>query len=206
MAEQLISRDPILSVPPQKQVLLLTCMDLRFIDDVTHFMNERNLENRYDQLIFAGAAMGVMQVEAEVGKQKLPWKSVFFQHLKAAINSLRREIKDIIIMEHLDCGAYKYLHPDEDIQRDYKKFAQARKLNKLVDFHREEAKSLAKEIDDFCKEQQREASQEMKAKPKSKPKQPSIDGPLQGEAKLEAWKNIRVHRLLMGLTGKVDKL
>ena len=44
--------------PPRKQVLMLSCMDLRLIDNITTFMNEGNLQNRYDQLIYAGAAMG----------------------------------------------------------------------------------------------------------------------------------------------------
>jgi hypothetical protein len=46
---------------PRKNVLLLSCMDLRFIDDIGHFMEGDNLVNRYDQLVFAGSALGVMQ-------------------------------------------------------------------------------------------------------------------------------------------------
>ena len=40
--------------PPRKNVLLLSCMDLRLIDDLVPFMEGDNLSNRYDQLVFAG--------------------------------------------------------------------------------------------------------------------------------------------------------
>lgn len=43
---------------PRKNVLLLSCMDLRLIDDICEFMEGDNLANRYDQLVFAGAAAG----------------------------------------------------------------------------------------------------------------------------------------------------
>ncbi len=44
--------------PPRKHVFLLSCMDTRLLDDTAHFMNGLNLENRYDQVIFAGSAIG----------------------------------------------------------------------------------------------------------------------------------------------------
>ncbi len=40
---------------PQDNVLLVTCMDLRLIDDIVDFMNHDNLRNRYDHVVFAGA-------------------------------------------------------------------------------------------------------------------------------------------------------
>ena len=49
--------------PPRKNVLLLSCMDLRLIDDLVPFMDGDNLTNRYDQLVFAGAALGVTEGE-----------------------------------------------------------------------------------------------------------------------------------------------
>jgi hypothetical protein len=103
------------------KVLLLTCMDLRLLDNIARFMNELNLQNRYDQVIFAGAAMGAGQVKSKVSgsPKKLPWKNVFFDHLATAINELKREIKDIILLEHLDCGAYKKLHPDPIVREQY---------------------------------------------------------------------------------------
>jgi len=86
--------------PPRKNVLLLSCMDLRLLDDMCEFMEGDNLANRYDQLVFAGAALGVMQ------PTHAPWREVFFQHLDIAVQL--HEIRDVYIMEHRNCGAYTH--------------------------------------------------------------------------------------------------
>jgi hypothetical protein len=96
---------------------------LRLLDNTVTFMNRLNLQNRYDHLILAGAAMGARQLETDVGKAKLPWKGVFFDHLTAAIDVLHREIKDIFLLEHFDCGAYKYLHPVSQVREEYEECA-----------------------------------------------------------------------------------
>lgn len=175
----------VFSDPPRNQVFLLSCMDLRLLDDTVRFMNRLNLQNRYDQLCLAGVSMGAMRlpaVEATAGQpQPLTWKSVFFAHLDAAINLLRRDIKDIFLLEHLDCGAYRLLHPDAKVRREYEK---ARDLTKMVKFHREEAHAFAEEIEAFCK-----AQHKLKAK--------------EGN---NAWKDIRVRCLLIDLIGNVSDL
>ena len=85
--------------PPRKNVLLLSCMDLRLIDDIVPFMEGDNLANRYDQLVIAGAALGVIQHDHE------SWYDVFFQHLDIAVEL--HQIQDVYIMEHRHCGAYE---------------------------------------------------------------------------------------------------
>lgn len=166
--------------PPRKNVFLLTCMDLRLLDDTVHFMNSLNLENRYDQLILAGSSMGARLLGTAIDSSgtELPWKAVFFQHLTAAIDVLHRDIKDIILLEHLDCGAYKYLHPDEDVRSDYK---ECEDLDELADFHRTELTEFAKEIRKFCRHKHKS----------------------EGNA---AWKGIRVRCLIMDLLGDVEDI
>ena len=46
---------------PRHNVVLLSCMDLRLADELASFMDRDNLTNRYDHLIAAGAALGVMR-------------------------------------------------------------------------------------------------------------------------------------------------
>ncbi len=92
---------------PRKNVLMLSCMDLRLIDDLCDFMDGDNLANRYDQLVFAGSALGVMQ------PTHASWRDVFFQHLDIAVQL--HEIRDVYIMEHRNCGAYAhFLGPEFD--------------------------------------------------------------------------------------------
>ena len=82
---------------PRGNVLLLSCMDLRLLDDIVRFMDNDNLNNRYDQFILAGAALG-----ANVNEH---WNDAFFDHLKVACKL--HNIKDVYIMEHRNCGAYR---------------------------------------------------------------------------------------------------
>jgi hypothetical protein len=109
---------------PRKNVLLLSCMDCRLLDDTVDFMNAFNLQNRYDQVVFAGTSLGVLQGKSPPalpkakgnGKHKAKgaarWQDVFFQQLQVAINVLKRDIQDVFILEHRDCGAYKVFEGD----------------------------------------------------------------------------------------------
>lgn len=45
----------------QAKCFLVTCMDFRLIDDVTHFMDRMGYNNNYDQFILAGASLGFVQ-------------------------------------------------------------------------------------------------------------------------------------------------
>lgn len=176
-----MSADKPLSVfegPPRKHVLLLSCMDTRLLDNTVHFMDSLNLQNRYDHLIFAGAAMGAGHLKSPTDEDdvELAWKHVFFHHLKVAIDDLHREIKDIFLLEHLDCGAYKKLHPKTKVKEEYNTETVVARLAK---FHRTEAFAFAKVIDAYCQKQAK---------------------------KKEDWQGIRVHSLLMDLRGRVTDL
>ncbi len=144
--------------PPQKQVLLLSCMDLRLADDTARFMDAYNLQNRYDHLTFAGAAMGALHLGTPIEQPNrsmvtLPWKKVFFHHFQVAIEVLRREIKDVFLVEHFDCGAYKNLHPSVDVRREYERLSRM-DMKLLEPIHAEEAAAFADEIKEFCDERQ----------------------------------------------------
>jgi hypothetical protein len=176
--------DTIFVNPPRKHVFLLSCMDQRLLDNIVHFMNKLNLQNRYDHLTFAGAAMGALHGESP---WKTPgavkWKEVFFDHLTTAINSLKREIRDIILLEHLDCGAYKVLHSKADVKEQYDAETDVRKL---VHFHSKEAWAFKQLVDQYCLDMVTHA------------KTP--------EFARENWKKMRVHCLYMDLVGEVDLL
>lgn len=95
--------------PPQHNVLLVTCMDLRLIDNIVEFMNHDNLCNRYDHIVFAGAALGALGAPGGKTEQGAPnerpaWHETFKDHLGAAVELHR--VKDVYIVEHRGCGAY----------------------------------------------------------------------------------------------------
>ncbi|GAB2561396.1 hypothetical protein [Spirosoma aerophilum] len=96
---------------PLHNVLLISCMDLRLLDNIIHFMEHENLINRYDQYIMAGASIGALVGSADeadgllrIDKYK-GWEDGLLQHVELAIQL--HNIKDIYILEHRNCGAYK---------------------------------------------------------------------------------------------------
>ena len=87
---------------PRHNVLLLSCMDLRLINELASFMDRDNLTNRYDHLITAGAGLGLTHGETNSTYQT--WWTGFVEHLRVAIELHQPE--DIYIVEHRACGAY----------------------------------------------------------------------------------------------------
>ncbi|MFO0997340.1 MAG: carbonic anhydrase [Alphaproteobacteria bacterium] len=88
------------------EALLLSCMDYRLLDDIGRYMTGQGLDDKYDHVILAGAALGA-------DNTKFPaWPTTFWQHLDTAIKL--HGISRVIIMDHRDCGAYRVI-----LGRDY---------------------------------------------------------------------------------------
>jgi len=78
----------------EADILLLTCMDFRFFLTIAEIMEGK----KYDHVILAGAALGVVQ-------EKWPhWGKTYFDHLGLAVKL--HKIHSVWVMEHRDCGAY----------------------------------------------------------------------------------------------------
>lgn len=111
------------SYPPARgPVLLLTCMDLRLMDNIIQFMDHDGLANRYDHVILAGASLGALGgpgVKDCLGHTTdfRHWKSTFKDHLEIAWKL--HHIKDVYLLEHRDCGAYReFLGKEGDFDDD----------------------------------------------------------------------------------------
>jgi carbonic anhydrase len=181
--------------PPRKNVFLLCCMDQRLLDDTVRFMNGLNLHNRYDQ---------VNRLSSPTEDSPSEWQPVFLHDLVAAIDVLHRPIEDVFLVDHLDCGAYKYLHPDEAVQVEYR----AASYERMIELHADELRVLAEQVRDFCSEQ-RQAAEQRRAEVLSSCA-PDTDC-LKSAEKLhgdlvEAWTDIRVSYFVMDLLGKVTQL
>ena len=130
--------------PPRGNVLLLSCMDLRLLDDIIVFMHQDNLSNRYDQFILAGAALGAL---GGCDENYAHWKKAFFDHLGAAVQL--HNIQDVYILEHRNCGAY------HKVFRVASEFGDTdSELKKEADCHRKYARLLEDEIAAWCKIEQ----------------------------------------------------
>ena len=102
----------------EADALLLTCMDFRFFLKIAEMMKGI----KYDHVILAGAALGVVVKNPRCLPGKARWQDTFFDHLELAI--ALHKIKKVIVLEHRDCGAYGPkgfcllpAHPERDLER-----------------------------------------------------------------------------------------
>lgn len=86
------------------KVFVLSCIDLRVMDEIACFMRHMGNENEYDHFILAGAAYGVLNTTYP------NWSQVFWEHLDLAFRL--HKLDEIWIFEHSECGAYKELGSD----------------------------------------------------------------------------------------------
>lgn len=167
--------------PPRKNVFLLTCMDQRLLDETVRFMNALNMHNRYDQLAVAGSAMGIVQLPKPNPRAAASWWNLFTSHLSAAINKLHRPITDVFLVDHLDCGAYKELHPVSSVKEQYAKAS----LEEMREFHAKELTTLAGWVRTYCAKQAAEAD---------------------NEELVKTWTEIRVSKFVIDLRGRIKQL
>ena len=80
-------------------VLLLSCMDYRLMDELAAYMDGRGLKDGYDHVILAGASLGALT------DKRPDWGHTFFQHVDVAIQL--HHIRKVIVIDHKDCGAYR---------------------------------------------------------------------------------------------------
>src|SRR5205823_5367575 len=101
-------------------LLLLTCMDSRYPHRIIDTMDASGLRGKYDQLILAGASLGVVHKEN--------WGNTFLDHLEFAIKE--HQVSELLILDHRDCGAYaKFLgvKPDKPAEEKTAHLMQCRK-------------------------------------------------------------------------------
>jgi hypothetical protein len=87
------------------KALIITCIDFRLIDDAVYYLNSKGYVDDYDQFILAGASLGYNTSLNEVNSQFSRWDKILENHIDIAYTL--HNIKEIICMEHMDCGAYK---------------------------------------------------------------------------------------------------
>jgi hypothetical protein len=75
-------------------------MDFRFFLTIAEMMKGI----KYDHVILAGAALGVVVENPTCLADKARWRPTFFDHLELAV--LLHEVNKVIVLEHRDCGAY----------------------------------------------------------------------------------------------------
>jgi hypothetical protein len=106
----------------------LTCMDFRFVDDISTQMSRLGYHNDYDLFTLAGASLGFAGSDTSalpgVGESKDPlfkdidakWDETFLDHIRLA--SQLHKISEVIVVDHLECGCYKAYYDTKDDHDD----------------------------------------------------------------------------------------
>ncbi|MBA4749277.1 MAG: hypothetical protein H2057_01515 [Alphaproteobacteria bacterium] len=108
--EEILSQDifkvtPAIHPEVQKSTtLLVSCIDSDLRDEVQDFVeNTLGLKSNYDEFMMPGAALSYLQIAYP------EWARTLEDVIKMAKNN--QGIKRVIFLDHLDCQAYKLLHP-----------------------------------------------------------------------------------------------
>lgn len=126
---------------PKRNVLVLSCMDLRLMDNLLDFLHFDNLQNRYDHFILAGSSLFCTDEHQHLFKSNIfenyaHWKNTVSEHLLLA--KKLHDVDDLYIVEHQDCGAYNEFLDKEKI--DLSTVANERK------WHNNFSETFAKEV------------------------------------------------------------
>jgi len=94
----------------ESKAFLISCMDFRLIDDMVRAMDSMGYNNNYDQFILAGSSLGLTQTKFE------HWGKSAIDHME--IGKQLHHFREIIIIDHMDCGAYKKFYPEISCKDD----------------------------------------------------------------------------------------
>ena len=94
------------------KAFVITCMDFRLLKDAALHLVKRGYDVNYDQFVLAGVSLGYLQ------KKNPEWGKAMIQHIK--ISKALHHTKEIILIDHLDCGAYKTFMPNLKKEDEYK--------------------------------------------------------------------------------------
>jgi len=118
----------------QPEVVVLTCMDHRLVHHVAGILNARGLQGRWDQLVLAGASLGVTQTLHP------EWGQTFWTHL--ALSMDLHAVHTLIIVDHMHCGAAHLLFPDTRHDRAAERAVHRSSMTDLADAVRTQFPSL----------------------------------------------------------------
>lgn len=107
------------------EAMVLTCIDYRFIDTVITFLeNDPVLALKYDLTTLAGASLGYNQDIFEA------WPTTFIDLTKLAIQL--HHIKQLIVFDHMDCGAYQLIYPDITLNTEEERQLHIKNINIFI--------------------------------------------------------------------------
>jgi carbonic anhydrase len=119
----------------EASTLLISCVDFRLIDETDKLMKQLGLEDDFDKVSLPGASLAL------VNEKYTCWGKT----IEDTIGILQQlhNIKQIVFLDHRDCGAYKMLVGQEYLETREKETAEHTKiLNKARNIIKEKFPQL----------------------------------------------------------------
>jgi hypothetical protein len=120
------SLQPLEQPPLEKktcETFCLSCIDFRFVDDLSFYQNKKGKVNNYDQFILAGSSLGYNGIPDYEN-----WKLCCDQHIELAYQL--HHIYEVDLFDHLNCGAYNLVYTPEQLEGDGEFKLHVENLNK----------------------------------------------------------------------------
>jgi carbonic anhydrase len=96
----------------EANAFVITCMDFRLIDDDANLMDNLGYNTNYDLFVLAGASLGFVE-------KKFPeWGKTALEHMEIGVKL--HHFRQIIFIDHFDCGAFKKFRPYNDKEEELK--------------------------------------------------------------------------------------
>jgi len=101
--------------PPPTQTtcsqFCLSCIDFRFVDNVTYYQNVKGFVNDYDKFVAPGSSLAY---------NGIPGYETYVESINATIPLAYdlHKIDEISIFDHLECGAYGLVYTPEELAGD----------------------------------------------------------------------------------------
>ena len=83
------------------KAIVITCMDFRLLDHARNYLIKKGYEHAYDHFVLAGVSLGFLQ------NHNVCWGHSLIDHIK--MSQKLHDTKEVILIDHMDCGAYKTL-------------------------------------------------------------------------------------------------
>jgi carbonic anhydrase len=119
----------------EASTLLISCVDFRLIDETDKLMKQLGLEDDFDKVSLPGASLALVNEKYTCWGETIEDTIGILQQL--------HNIKQIVFLDHRDCGAYKMLVGQEYLETREKETAEHTKiLNKARNIIKEKFPQL----------------------------------------------------------------
>lgn len=114
--------------------LVISCMDYRFVNDSVYFFNRLGFRDDYNKFSLAGASLGYNQTQFP------EWRDTCNKHIELAMQL--HDINEVIILDHMDCGAYRILYDSPSMSRQEEYALHKKNLNQIKTMIRQKFPAL----------------------------------------------------------------